>query len=635
MTSRKVTGAFASVASRDVTFWAGVGTVLLAALLYFLTLDNGLRLDELMGGDLITHQYAQAQLRLTNAPGYPIYTVLGWLWFQLGRAFLTSMLNPIQILSLFSTWWALAALAVLYLLILRLTSGNWPIASLATLTYAASYFFWYYSVTTEEYTLGILQTLLLVYLAVRWDENHDDRYLLLLAFVAGTAAANLVTVLFAFPALAAFILFKRPQLLRRAKLLGAGLLVAFLPLLSYAYVLIRAVQHPEWRGEGEWTSLWTWFLAFLSTQQGRDELTWTLGGIPWNMVETALRELTPVGLVLGLIGIGFLGRRRAGLLFGIVAVYVLFAYVDRFGNWFQVFMPVYAILTLGIAFLADRAWRRWPGWPRAVVAGGLLAILVAQLWTNYPLADQADRADDNGLDLGWGIVESRPAPGACVAGSYEENLSIDYLVGIWQSRPDIRVAAPDAVAQELAQGTAPLYFTLAVAPQVLPQLDRFHLSSQGGRLIELRQDPNRTPPQPGHARDDVLPRGMHLLGYDLETRQIAEAGQTSHRLELTLYWKADRIMDLDYALSVRPTSGGDFLFVGDQLIHQDRQHPVHGLYPTSAWKEGEIVADTHVITFPPLPFDGVTVIVYSTSEEGFENAGILPLPVDQAPVKDL
>ena len=36
------------------------------------------------------------------------------------------------------------------MLILRLTSGNWLIASLATLTYAASYFFWYYSVTTEE-----------------------------------------------------------------------------------------------------------------------------------------------------------------------------------------------------------------------------------------------------------------------------------------------------------------------------------------------------------------------------------------------------------------------------------------------------------------------------------------------------
>ncbi len=635
MTSRKAARSFPPFTYHYVAFWVGVGTISMAAALYFLTLDNGLRLEELMGGDLITHQYAQVQLRLTNAPGYPIYTMLGWLWFRLGRAVLSPILNPIQILSLFSTLWALAALAALYILILRLTSRNWLIASLATLTYAATHFFWYYSVTTEEYTLGILQTLVMIYLALRWDEDQDDRCFLALVFVAGTAMANLVTVLLALPALAAFVLAKRPDLLRRPKLLGMGLLMAFLPLLSYAYVLIRAIQHPEWRGEGEWPDLWTWFLAFLSTQQGREELTWTLGSIPWDMVGTALRELTPVGLVLGLIGVGLLGRRRAGLMFGIVAAYAFFAYVDRFGNWFQVVMPVYAILTLGTAVLADRVWRRWSGWPRAAIAGGLVALLVAQLWTNYPLTNQANRANDEGLDLGWAIVESRPATGARVAGSYEENLSLDYLVGIWQSRPDIRVTAPDTVAQELAQGATPLYITLTVAPQVLPQLNDFHLSSQGGHLVELRREANRTSPQLSHPRDDILTGGMHLLGYDIKAEQITETGQISQLLELTLYWKADRIMNVDYSISVRPTYRGNFLFAGDQLIHQDRRHPVHGLYPTSAWEEGETIADTHVLNFPSLAFDGVTVIVYSTSEEGFENVGILSLPVDASPGEDI
>ncbi|MCS7260600.1 MAG: hypothetical protein NZ765_07440, partial [Anaerolineae bacterium] len=55
--------------------WAGWSVVVLAGVLYLLTLDTGLRPDELQGGDLITHQYAQVQARPGNAPGYPLYTM--------------------------------------------------------------------------------------------------------------------------------------------------------------------------------------------------------------------------------------------------------------------------------------------------------------------------------------------------------------------------------------------------------------------------------------------------------------------------------------------------------------------------------------------------------------------------------
>ena len=62
---------------------AGVLVIGIALTLYLSTLDNGLRLEELKGGDLITHQYAQVQARPSNAPGYPLYTMGGWLWFRL------------------------------------------------------------------------------------------------------------------------------------------------------------------------------------------------------------------------------------------------------------------------------------------------------------------------------------------------------------------------------------------------------------------------------------------------------------------------------------------------------------------------------------------------------------------------
>jgi hypothetical protein len=87
-------------------------------IVYMLTLDTGLQPYELHGGDLITHQYAQVQARPGNAPGYPLYTMGGWLWFHGWRtlqAFLgQSYPNPIPLLSSYSTLWALLALGLLY-----------------------------------------------------------------------------------------------------------------------------------------------------------------------------------------------------------------------------------------------------------------------------------------------------------------------------------------------------------------------------------------------------------------------------------------------------------------------------------------------------------------------------------------
>ncbi|MBC7242746.1 MAG: hypothetical protein H5T60_09915, partial [Anaerolineae bacterium] len=77
-----------SCISRRAARLAGLLLLLLAGALYLLTLDDGLRVGELLGGDLITHQYAQVLGRPANAPGYPVYSMLGWLWFRIGRAVL-------------------------------------------------------------------------------------------------------------------------------------------------------------------------------------------------------------------------------------------------------------------------------------------------------------------------------------------------------------------------------------------------------------------------------------------------------------------------------------------------------------------------------------------------------------------
>ena len=140
--------------------WAGVLLIALALLLYLATLDNALAPDELIGGDLITHQYAQVQARPSNAPGYPLYTLGGWLWFHGLRTALQTLgvavPNPLPLLSGYSTLWALLALGLLYAILNHITrssrhpAGHWLLAWLLSAFYAVTYFFWYYATTPSN-----------------------------------------------------------------------------------------------------------------------------------------------------------------------------------------------------------------------------------------------------------------------------------------------------------------------------------------------------------------------------------------------------------------------------------------------------------------------------------------------------
>jgi hypothetical protein len=71
---------------------------------------------------------------------------------------------------------------------------------------------------------------------------------------------------------------------------------------------------------------------------------------------------------------------------------------------------------------------------------------------------------------------------------------------------------------------------------------------------------------------------MKLLGYDLSQRES--------RLEMTLYWQATGPMSTDWTVFVHlydPSS--------EEILTQWDARPLSGAYPTSWWREGEVIAD--------------------------------------------
>lgn len=682
--------------------WAGLTLLLAAALLYIVTLDDGLQPEELVGGDLITHQYAQAQARPSNAPGYPLYTVGGWLWFHGFRGVMRLMgnplPNPIPILSSYSTLWALIALWLLYRILCRLTRsrgwphGQWPLAWLLSAFFAVTYFFWYYATTTEQYSSAVAQTLAIIYVYLRWrsllyqnqqTETGDGRLvtgdwtgasrsqstappyqwteatpkaalytLFLLAFLCGLSLAHMLTVAFIVPPLVMVVLWDAPGLLRSWRAVVGAVLAAALPLVSYLYVYLRGAANPAWWGDGNWETPNQWFWAFVSTAQGREELGWGFepgraffgNGFP----ELMWQELSLPLLLLGLVGIALLDRKLMTLLYTTLAIYVAFCWAYRYGNWYQVILPAYPLVLMGVAALAQRVqivdWRRsivkkqWilintsqagPRWVTVVVTLGLLVAIGWRAAASLPAADSRQRPGDTALDRAAQLIAEPLPPGALLFGELHDALALQYLIHIWQARPDLRVVSSPAAGDALAAGKAVFatWPSAAILSEELPDGLNPARQSAGPGWIHFqvgRFDPVVEPavvaPQP------ITPE-VTFYGFTMRPAGVAIlAERVEPALDVTLFWQLDSDWPDDLAISVRPMQNGAFLPNPQhpgEIIQQDRARPAQGLLALDGLSPTTPLADAYRL---PLLVDEVMVLLYRRTPTGFANVAELRLP---------
>ncbi len=650
--------------------WAGLILLLAALALYLATLDNGFQPEELRGGDLITHQYAQVQARPSNAPGYPLYTMGGWLWFHGLRTMarlIHPLPNPIPLLSSYSTLWALLALWLLYRIICYATrsrrhpAGFWALAWLISAFYAVTYFFWYYATTTEQYTSAIAQTLAIVYVYQLWSDaeqaaraerpgtipplrSRSMGLLLLLAFLSGVSLAHMLTIAFIVPPLVAVVLWQAPYLLRSLRTIVAAVAAALLPLASYAYVYIRGAAHPEWWGAGSWSDASQWFWSFVSTAQGREELGWGLeagraffgNGFP----ELMWQELSLPFFVLGILGILLLNRRLVTLIYGFMGLTLLFSWAYRYGNWYQVILPVYPLILLGVAAIFDwvdrprieristdktKKIRENPPNPRSILLLSLIVIAIGwRLNASLPQADSRNRPSDDALDHA-AILLDQPLPtSANLFAAVDDALALQYLTEIWAIQPDAAVVSSQEAGRKLAAG-APVLATWraaqTLADELPPEIAPAIQSHSPDWL--LFAPPGQAPPStaPQAVVDTPVTDGVTLHGYAAAPSPAgAPVTDGPQGLDVTLFWMLEGgAWPDELAISVRPTMDGAFIPSPDDpaaILQQDAPGPARGMMvATSAPAQ---VADAY--RFPGAETaDGITVIVYRPVDGGFEN----------------
>jgi hypothetical protein len=80
-----------------------------------------------------------------------------------------------------------------------------------------------------------------------------------------------------------------------------------------------------------------------------------------------------------------------------------------------------------------------------------------------------------------------------------------------------------------------------------------------------------------------------FLGYDLDSATVEAGG----KLHLTLYWRAERVMDISYTVFTH------LIDAQEHIWGQWDSVPCGGVCPTTWWIEGDVIADEYEITVDP------------------------------------
>ncbi len=592
----------ATPARRRLARFATVALLGLPLLVYLQTLS-----PTIGEADSFEFQVAAKVLGVAHPTGYPLYTLLGRLFIFLpvgDAAYRVNLTSPV---------FATLAVLFLYLTVARL-SGRRAAALVAALAFAFSPTFWSQAVVAEVYALNAFFVALLLYLVVARDPAPATSGWRLPAFLYGLSLTNHLTMVLLAPALAASVLWRRGlNVLGRWRRWPAVVGMALSPLLLYLYIPLR------WPALGLGGTL-----AWITGRRWSGTLrldSWLHDSERYRIVARfALEEYGRVGVALALAGLLWLlwRRRRAGLSLVVAWVaYAFYALNYLIPDISAFLIPAHLVMAVGIgaATAALLAWLSTRARPLVAPCTLLVALLpLSMAWTHWPVVDhsQAGRGE-----LAWGryVLGLDIPPDASILADSGKVAPLHYLTAVEGVRRDLETTAMGDEAgyrrglQERIAAGRPVYLA-----RFVPGLEgAFHLRSLGP-LVEVGTVP-AMPPAIDYPQDVAFGEGIRLLGLDADGLAVARGDS----LHVTLYWRAEAPPQAHYHVRLRLVGSSGHVW------WEKSDHPVSGMYPTAAWRVGEVVPDYHQVpieaSLHPGDYRLEVGLFLPFSEEGLPIAG--------------
>jgi len=542
--------------------------------------------------DTLEMQYVVPRLGILHPTGYPLYTLLGKLFT------LVVPLNDVAFrLNLFSAVCAALAVAFVYLVAHQLVQHRFA-ALIAALTFAVGETFWAQAVVAEVYALQMLLVAVILLLTLRLSLPAPRPSLYPLAFILGLGLAHHRLVVLLLPAIVLYVFLVNRMLFHDFKTLARAALFFCAPLLLYLYLPLRAsVGSADGTYENTLAGFFNWVMASQYTAFFKNPLhVQRDAAYYWAMFQN---QLTLAGLGLGVIGgIAMLRKPREWILL-IVALIVEagFAFNYKTADVQVHFLTTFLLLALLLAAGINALVRLLtPYVLRFALSVVLLLIPLNLLSTHYAANDLSQKWDV--YDYGRDILSQPLESNATLIGITGEMTLIRYFQENAHLRPEVETIAADKEDERLAAIDHALKQNRAVylTRPLKGAAEKYSLVSLGP-LIRVHPQP-LTAVQPDNSFDANF-GAAKLIGYAIQTlEQHAENGRT---LRVTLYWRVEDKIETDALVSVK-------VLRSDQRVFGQSDHrPVRDAYPTTAWRPGEIIADTYDV---PISF-GVTPSEYT------------------------
>jgi hypothetical protein len=242
-------------------WWLAAGVALISFLVYLVTMPPGLTFEHYGtdGGDLVS---AARTLGVPHPTGYPVYTLLAWLFSHLPVGSIAYRAN------LLSSMCAAGAVALLCRTVQALEphrAQSRLVAAATGLTLAFSSLLWSQAIIAEVYALLTLFAALLLWFLVRWRQTGNRVALWAAALTLGLGLGNHLTLALAAPA-ALFLLFEKrspaSQAWYQPHILLPGLALFLAGLSVYGYLPLAARQWPpvNWGNPQTWPRFW-WLVS--------------------------------------------------------------------------------------------------------------------------------------------------------------------------------------------------------------------------------------------------------------------------------------------------------------------------------------------------------------------------------------
>ncbi len=406
------------VRSLQPSWFASTLLALCAFAVYMATLSPTVNFID--SGELAAVSYT---LGIAHPTGYPLFTLLGWLWSHLPIGS-----EPIVRLNIMAAVYC--ALGVFFFsrlmmhLLLTLSrrspvlhtkaketpfSGILTASAASSLILAFSETYWRQALSVEVYSLHLLfvSLVLMVFFGLTLPEDHERGGLqgrtdragearwYLFAFLLGLAFTNHMTTVLLLPALVYFFFATQGNVKatwRRGLVMG---LPFVLGLSTYLYLPLRALRAPPlnwgnpvtverllWHLSGKQYVVW----IFSSTEAAGRQLSYFLSSLPG--------EVAFIGLVLAAIGVVILWKAHRKLLVATVLLFltcIVYSINYDIHDIDSYFLLAYLVVALwaGIGALGVYVRFRGLGWRPLVASAVLLVCGVIPLAYHYARVDES------------------------------------------------------------------------------------------------------------------------------------------------------------------------------------------------------------------------------------------------------